>query len=258
MTLYNTDLVIINKYSRPGTKLDSVKGIVEHWTANPGAGDTAHQSFFDGLDGGGSRYAGAHIFVDRDSAVLIIPLDEVAYHANENPCQISKLGSNANLTTIGIEMCLEADGTIHPGTIARTSQITAHLCKFFNLGTSDIYRHYDVTGKLCPRPWVEKPILFDNFKKDVYNVMNPVTPHLQIPYKVIVPNTAHWQTISLVSEYMKRGYKCYGQCEPLGEHAMPTNSTPLPFMIETNYAHAIIICDELRAKGYTLAYGEQL
>ena len=104
MSLYDTNLVNINKFSRPGIKLQSVKGIIEHWTANPGASDTAHQTFFDGADGGGGRYAGAHIFVDKDSATLIIPLDEVAYHANESKCRASKLGTNANLTTIGIEM----------------------------------------------------------------------------------------------------------------------------------------------------------
>ncbi|MEM5599123.1 N-acetylmuramoyl-L-alanine amidase [Niallia circulans] len=141
---------------RPGFKLLGVKGIVMHWTANPGASDTAHKSFFDGSDGGGSRYAGAHIFVDSDSATLIVPLTEVAYHANEKACKVSKLkatasyytGGGANLTTIGIEMCVEKDGTIHKNTVQRCVNIVAELCKKYKLNPlTDVYRHFDITGK---------------------------------------------------------------------------------------------------------------
>lgn len=171
--IWNIDHVIKNKYSRPGKPLTSVKGIVVHWTANPGATDTAHQSFFDGLDGGGSRYAGAHIFVDRDSAVEIIPLSEVAYHANDFDCRISNLGKNANYTTIGVEMCVEKDGTIHADTVKRTIQVVAELCKKFKLTSKNVYRHYDVTGKLCPKPWVKEPALFTAFKVSVDEVLSP-------------------------------------------------------------------------------------
>lgn len=278
MSFYNVDLVQVNKYSRPATKLVGVRGIVVHWTANAGASDTAHKNFFDGADGGGGRYAGAHFFVDRDSATLIIPLDEVAYHANEVSCKIPSLKAStnyykkgdANLTTIGIEMCVEKDGTIHPETVERTAQLTAHLCTYFKLGTNDIYRHYDITGKNCPAPWVSKPVLFDNFKNDVNKIMNPVkpvqqaaqttvTPDSQIPFKVIVPNTAYWQTVVLVKEYTSKGYKSYGQTATiLGTPATPKDSDPLPFVIETNYAEAKLLVKELQDKGYKLAYGERI
>lgn len=174
MALYKEDLVVVNKYSRPGTKLTAVKGIVIHWTANPGASDTAHQSFFDGNDGGGSRYAGAHIFVDSDSAVVIIPLNEVAYQANDHACRVQQLKPNANFTSIGIEMCVEKDGTIHPNTVKRTAEITASLCKKFKLTEKDIFRHFDVTGKNCPAPWVTKPAEFTAFKKKVATLIKPV------------------------------------------------------------------------------------
>jgi N-acetylmuramoyl-L-alanine amidase len=270
MSFYNIDLVQVNKYSRPATKLVGIRGIVIHWTANAGASDTAHKTFFDGADGGGGRYAGAHFFVDRDSATLIIPLDEVAYHANEFSCRIPSLKAttsyykkgDANLTTIGIEMCVEKDGTIHPETVKRTAQLVAHLCTFFKLGTNDLYRHYDITGKNCPAPWVKEPVLFKNFKDEVYKIMNPkptVDPNSQIPFKVIVHNTAYWQTSALVKEYTSKGYKSYGQpanllCSP----AIPKDSDPLPFVIETNYAEAILLVKELQSKGYQSAYGERI
>jgi N-acetylmuramoyl-L-alanine amidase len=181
MALWKEELVVVNKYSRPGIKLLSVKGIVIHWTANPGGTDEGHQDFFDGADGGGSRYASAHIFVDKDSATLMIPLNEVAYHANEKSSKIAKLkatapyyqNGNANLTTIGIEMCVEKDGTIHPDTAKRTAQITAYLVKTYGLSVNDVYRHFDITGKNCPAPWVASPALFVNFKNDVVKILTP-------------------------------------------------------------------------------------
>jgi N-acetylmuramoyl-L-alanine amidase len=182
MALWIEDLLIINKYSRPGIKLLGVEGIVMHWTATPGASDENEVAFFDGADGGGSRYAGAHIFIDDDSARLDIPLNEVAYHANEHACRIPKLAKTAsyypnggaNLCTIGIEMCVEKDGTIHKDTIARAVKIVAALCKQFKLDPlKDIYRHFDITGKNCPAPWVAKPSLFTDFKNNVKAELTP-------------------------------------------------------------------------------------
>jgi hypothetical protein len=193
MVPYQTNLVQINKFSRSGLKLHGVYGFILHWTANPGASDTAHQVFFDGADGGGGRYAGAHFFVDRDSATLIVPLDEVAYHANESACRLpDKLGKNANYTTIGIEMCVGKDGTIHPETVERTAQLVAHLCSFYKLGANDLYRHFDITGKNCPAPWVANPQLFVDFKANVNNKLNP--PKAEQPKPSIVYE-AHVQDI---------------------------------------------------------------
>ncbi|MDR7001545.1 N-acetylmuramoyl-L-alanine amidase [Neobacillus niacini] len=185
MTNWQTDYLQINEFSRPGIKLLGVKGIVMHWTADPCATDEREVQFFDGSDGGGGRYASAHIFVDRDSATLDIPLNEVAYHANEKPCKVAKLAATAsyyknggaNLTTIGVEMCVEKGGAIHADTIARTVDVVADLCRQFKLDPkTDIYRHFDITGKLCPAPWVSDASKFADFKKRVDAVVNAPKP----------------------------------------------------------------------------------
>lgn len=150
---YRKDYVVKNKYSRPGMKLPKVVAFVIHYTANPGANAKNHQSYFDGSDGGGGRYAGAHIFVDKDEAVEIIPLNEVAYHANDKSPRLSYLGGNANFSTIGIEMCIEKNGTFHKDTVDRTVQVVQKLHKTYP--NAKVIRHYDVTGKNCPKPYVE-------------------------------------------------------------------------------------------------------
>jgi N-acetylmuramoyl-L-alanine amidase CwlA len=163
---YRKDHVIKNKYSRSGDPLIKVQAIVVHYTANPHANAEDHQEYFDGSDGGGSRYAGAHIFVDKDEAVEIIPLNEVAYHANDRTLKLSALkastsyypGGNANLLTIGIEMCIEKNGSFHPDTVERTRLVIKYLQdKYPQLRDTKnrVVRHYDVTGKNCPKPFVE-------------------------------------------------------------------------------------------------------
>jgi N-acetylmuramoyl-L-alanine amidase len=174
MAPWKVDYVIKNQFSRPGTKNNGVKGIVMHWTATPGASDTNEQAFFDGSDGGGGRYASAHLFVDRDSATLTIPLDEVAYHANDHACRVSFLAPNANFTSIGIEMCVEKDGTIHAETVERSAQVAAELCRMYKLDPlTKIVRHFDVTGKNCPAPWVADSSKLTAFKNRVKALVAP-------------------------------------------------------------------------------------
>ncbi|WP_141431426.1 N-acetylmuramoyl-L-alanine amidase family protein [Bacillus sp. 03113] len=260
MAIWKEEFVIKNSYSRPGLKLLGVKGIVIHWTATPGASDEREQDFFDGADGGGGRYASAHIFIDSDSATLMIPLTEVAYHANEKPCRIPKLAATAsyykkggaNLTSIGVEMCVEKDGTIHPNTISRSIQVVAELCRMFNLTSSDIYRHHDITGKNCPAPFVRNPALFDDFKNRVGSLLTS-----GVPYKVIVPNTAFWQAVALVREYEGRGFKCEGvNLKQYKPNEQPQKDDPYMFVVDTTLDHAKQLVIELQTKGYGRAYGE--
>lgn len=151
------------KLTRPGYLLKSVQKIVMHYTANPGATAENHQDYFDREDH--TRYASAHIFVDNDSAVEIIPLNELAYHAGNEWW---------NYNSLGIELCVEKDGSFHPNTIKQATSIVAELCRRYSLDPkTDIVRHYDVTGKICPKPWVENPILFTQFKGEVSNLLGP-------------------------------------------------------------------------------------
>ena len=46
---YEEELLSINEYSRPGDALDNVKGIVIHYTANPGTTARQNRDYFEGL-----------------------------------------------------------------------------------------------------------------------------------------------------------------------------------------------------------------
>jgi len=172
--VWRNDFIRVNGYARSGKKLTDVRKLVVHYTANPGASAANHQKYFNNLK---DRYASAHIFVDKDEAVCIIPLNEIAYHANDvqkrnangTPWRgVKELLPNANYLSIGVEMCLEKDGSFHSDTISRTEDVFVELCKRYNLDPiKDIVRHYDITKKNCPAPWVKDEKQFIEFKNRV-------------------------------------------------------------------------------------------
>lgn len=190
MTIWKEDFVKVNKYTRPQLKMLDVRAIVLHYTATPKASAKNERDYFNGTCVEQGRYASAHLFVDKKEALLIMPLTEVAYHANDRSCKIPGLrasahyylGGNANLCTIGVEMCVEADGTIHADTITRTIQVVIELCKMYKLDAHDLLRHFDVTGKLCPAMWVDNPKSWNDFKLAVQEGLKaPVSPSKPSP-----------------------------------------------------------------------------
>lgn len=184
MTAWVDDFIKINRYSRPGIKLKGKRKGILHYTANLGAGAKNHVTYFgkslieqnEKLPEKDRRFASAHIFVDKHEARCIIPLDEVAYQANDgNYRGVPELKPNANYLAIGVEMCQEKDGSFHPDTIERTEDVFVELSKMFGWDPlKDIVRHYDVTHKNCPAPWVTDSKQFTDFKQRVKNKMNGV------------------------------------------------------------------------------------
>jgi N-acetylmuramoyl-L-alanine amidase len=186
MTAWKNDFIDINLYARSGKKITGVKKLVLHYTANPGGSAANHKTYFGTTlpvinkqlikDGKKARYASAHIFVDSKEAICILPLNEVAYHANDVQKHnkdgssyrgVKELLPNANLLSIGVEMCVEKDGSISSATIQRTVDVFVELCKTYDLTEKDIVRHFDVTAKNCPAPFVKDEELFEDFKKQV-------------------------------------------------------------------------------------------
>ena len=51
-------------------------------------------------------------------------------------------------------------------------QLTAWLCEKFSLTEEDVIRHYDITGKICPKYFVENEDAWKQFKSDVKAVLD--------------------------------------------------------------------------------------
>ena len=59
------------------------------------------------------------------------------------------------------------NGKFTAQTQAALIQLCTYLCIKFDLTEENLIRHYDVTGKICPKYFVEHPDAWETFKKDV-------------------------------------------------------------------------------------------
>ena len=153
------DYIPTNEYSRPGTPLEEISGVVVHYVGNPGTTAAANRSFFANLALTHETYARAHFLVGLDGEILqCVPLTEIAYCSN-----------TANDYTVSIEVCHPDDtGKFDDATMESLEKLVAWLCETFDLDpTEDVIRHYDVTGKICPKYYVENEDAWLAFKQDV-------------------------------------------------------------------------------------------
>lgn len=148
-----TKKLITNTSNRPGNKLRKLKGIIIHWTANAGknANANAHYTYFQNHNVGAS----AHYFVDDKNIVQIIPDDEVAYHVGSRSYTafgntIREGNYSPNHFLIGIEMCVNPESNWDT-TYQNTLDLTGFLLSKYNLSQDKVWRHYDITGKDCPK-----------------------------------------------------------------------------------------------------------
>lgn len=154
----NVKLLTVNEYSRPGTKLDKVNGIVIHYVGNPGTTALQNRSYFESLKDTHKTSASSHFVIGMEGEIVqCIPTVEVAYCSNQR-----------NNDTISIECCHEKkDGKFSEKTYDSLVHLTAFLCCKYDLEIEDIIRHYDITEKECPKYYVTHEDKWVQFKKDV-------------------------------------------------------------------------------------------
>ncbi len=151
-------LLTVNEYSRPGTQTGRIKGIVIHYTANPGSTAMQNRNYFEGLKDSKETSASSHFVVGLEGEIVqCIPTREIAYASNER-----------NADTVSIETCHPtSDGSYTEATYRSMVDLTAWLCKKFELTEDDVIRHYDITEKICPKYFVENEDAWRTFKSDV-------------------------------------------------------------------------------------------
>ena len=139
-----------------------VRYIVMHYTANNG--DTARNNC-DYYHRVGGLQASAHYFVDEHGAMQSVRECDTAWHCGARAYWHPEC-RNAN--SIGIEMCSRkrADGSYYilPETVANAAALAREIMQRYGIDTDHVLRHYDVTGKHCPMPWVDDPAQWVAFK----------------------------------------------------------------------------------------------
>lgn len=156
------DFLDPNPYSRPGTEMKRINGIVIHYVANPGTSARQNRNYFNSLKdqtGENKISASSHFIIGLEGEVLQgIPIHEMAYATSKEK----------NVDTLSIECCHpDETGQFNQATYDSLVKLTAWLCRNLNLTEKDVIRHYDATGKDCPRYFVAHEDEWEKFLNDV-------------------------------------------------------------------------------------------
>ncbi len=161
------ELLRKNIFSRPDVTMYQVNNIVIHYVANPGATAEANRNYFDSLADQDPQQPGSsassHFIVGLEGEVIqCIPLDEIAY-AN----------APRNMDTVSIEVCHpDESGVFDDASYQSLVRLTAWLCGELKLSPDDVIRHYDVSGKNCPKYYVEHEDAWKQLRKDIKAAMS--------------------------------------------------------------------------------------
>lgn len=141
----------------PG-RTSPISYIVIHYTAN--SGDTAQNNldYFARAKTGTS----AHYFVDENEVCQSVKDMDVAWHCGRSDGQY-KHPYCRNSNSIGIEMCNSLKA-VPEAVKQRTADFVRELMSRYGVPVQNVLRHYDVTGKRCPAPWVDDPQAWMDFK----------------------------------------------------------------------------------------------
>ncbi len=144
--------------ARSGQRLADIRGIVIHYVGNPGTTAMNNRNYFAKAD----TEVCSHFVVGlKGEVVQCLPLWERSAASNQR-----------NRDTISIEVCHPDDsGKFREDTYASLVQLTAWLCRSADLTTEAVIRHYDVTGKECPRYYVRHPDAWKTFLADVQEAL---------------------------------------------------------------------------------------
>lgn len=150
------EFLTVNPYSRPGLALTTnPQYIVIHYTANPGSTAEQNRNYFENLKDTQETYASAQFVIGLDGEIIqCVPCNEMAYCSNQ-----------LNEISISIEMCHPDDGgNFNDATYNNCVYLVARLMDYYHLDMDHLIRHYDVTGKNCPKYFVEHEDRWEVFK----------------------------------------------------------------------------------------------
>lgn len=164
---------LISRYNQNAGNASRIKYIVIHYTGAMGDAK-ANCNYF----AGGNRNASAHYFVGYGGDIWQSVEDKnVAWHCGASSYKHAEC---RNSNSIGIEMCVRKkntasmDGTdkdwyFEDATVEAAAELTRHLMDKYGVPASRVIRHYDVTGKICPNPYVYNNTAhtWDEFKRMV-------------------------------------------------------------------------------------------
>ncbi|MEI3162975.1 MAG: peptidoglycan recognition family protein [Lachnospirales bacterium] len=140
--------------------INRIKYIVVHFTANNGDTAYGNTNYFKSYRG-----ASAHYFVDENGIYQSIEDKNIAWHCGAKKYKHSTC---RNSNSLGVELCSRKDskGNFYfmDKTVDNAVELVKMLMAKYNVPIANVIRHYDVTGKNCPEPFVRDINVWHNFK----------------------------------------------------------------------------------------------
>ena len=158
-------LLTQNVNSRPGIALKKVNGVVIHYTANPGTDAMANRNYFESRkkrkDSKENKVSSNYIIGLDGTIIRCVPDTEIAYASNQR-----------NADSLSIECCHpDKSGKFSTATYQSLIHLVAYLCDRYEISLSQIIRHYDITGKNCPKYYVENENAWKQLKQDIVSYL---------------------------------------------------------------------------------------
>ncbi len=154
--------LLANEANFSSGRVEKIAYIVVHYTANDGDLAKSNCVYFQTA----GRNASAHYFVDETEVWQSVLDKDTAWHCGTSGSYKHKYCRNSN--SLGVEICSEKDTKgeyyFNTETIENAISLVKYLMEKYDISADNVIRHYDVTGKICPAPFVNNTILWANFK----------------------------------------------------------------------------------------------
>ena len=147
----NITKLLANKSNYTKGRTQSIKYIVIHYTANDGDTAKGNCNYFKGVN----RNASAHYFVDENNIYQSVEDYDTAWHCGGSKYYHNKCRNN---NSIGIELCSYINKNekfdFKDRTVKNAVWLAKTLMEKYNIPIENVVRHYDVTHKICPAPFI--------------------------------------------------------------------------------------------------------
>lgn len=199
---------LLTTYNYVHSTADRIKYIVIHYVGATG-GAEANCKYYAAQH----RGASAHYFVGFDGEIWQCVEDfNVAWHCGGKKYADTDGGTYhgicTNANSIGIEMCVKNNGSqadtsrdwyFEDATVQAAIDLTNVLMEKYNIPADHVIRHYDVTGKICPNPYVynEGKHTWQQFKAAIVPAQDPGW----------IKCGDRWQYLKTDGTYMRSGWR---------------------------------------------------
>lgn len=193
----------ITKINRTIMSNRKIEYIVIHYVGAVSTAE-ANTKYFKSIN----RKASAHYFVDDNSVWQCVEDKDSAWHCGGG---LQGFRGHAyykkclNSNSIGIEMCcyknIKGKLDISDATISNTIELTKELMKKYSVSEDKVIRHFDVTGKNCPAPFVADETKWNDFKSKLSSFDNSKSSKY-VQESVFKSRVKSWQIV------MNNVYNC--------------------------------------------------